>query len=143
MPQSKSRKIAILGYRSVGEWLPRLCRGLSPRTRPGHVAGRRAGGARFITSILSGGGGAFPCPRARRTGGGGRRPRGGRGQPSRVSASVPPSLSTLFSHQFNSSPAFQQRKPLLASFPSVEKLNLLKKAGKLPRCLTIKGKFPP
>lgn len=32
--------------------------------------GGRAGGARFITSILSGGGGAFSCPRARRTGGG-------------------------------------------------------------------------
>lgn len=47
MPQSKSRKIAILGYRSVGEWRRRRCPCLSPRTRPGlrslwrrgHVAG--------------------------------------------------------------------------------------------------------
>lgn len=75
MPQSKSRKIAILGYRSVGEWRPRRGRlGAPGRGRACEVWGGaamwRAGGARFVTSILSGGGGAFPCPRARRAGGG-------------------------------------------------------------------------
>lgn len=94
MPQSKSRKIAILGYRSVGEWLPLRCRGLNVGTRPGHVAGGRAGGARFVTSILSGGGGAFPRPQARRTGGGGRRPRGSPEPPGRV-----PRICPAFSEQ--------------------------------------------
>lgn len=75
MPQSKSRKIAILGYRSVGEW--RAPRGLlapepglarAPGRRgPGQVGGRcgRPCGGRACrnqppaaaTSILSGDGG--------------------------------------------------------------------------------------
>lgn len=59
MPQSKSRKIAILGYRSVGEWrAPRGLRaGALPRLRagtrrPGQVWGRRGhvAAARFVTS---------------------------------------------------------------------------------------------
>lgn len=51
MPQSKSRKIAILGYRSVGEWLPLRCRGLNVGTRPGRVAGGRAGGRRAFRNL--------------------------------------------------------------------------------------------
>lgn len=60
MPQSKSRKIAILGYRSVGEWqAPRglLVRGpglawAPGRGGPGQVWGRRGhvAAARFVTS---------------------------------------------------------------------------------------------
>lgn len=56
-------------------------------------------------------------------------------------ASVPPSLSTVCPHPFPQSHkprAFQQRKPLLVTFQSVEKLSLLKKAGKLPRHLATK-----
>lgn len=55
MPQSKSRKIAILGYRSVGEWrAPRgllAPRGPEPRPGPGQVWGRRGhvAAARFVT----------------------------------------------------------------------------------------------
>lgn len=51
MPQSKSRKIAILGYRSVGEWLPRpparppgLSPGRGPAMWPAGGEGERAGG---------------------------------------------------------------------------------------------------
>lgn len=58
----------------------------------------------------------------------------GREQPSRIPASVPPSLSTVCPHPFPQSHkprAFQQRKPLLVTFPSAKKLSLLKKTGKL------------
>lgn len=50
MPQSKSRKIAILGYRSVGEWLALAVPG-SERRDAARPCGGRAGGRRAFRNL--------------------------------------------------------------------------------------------